>query len=103
MEGLWEIGWQKDIKIKRYERKGNDYSKVHCILRDKYVWQQKNKSRYIKFRLTRAILYKLVMIMNYRIIYYYFINFIYVKYLTVNINFQVEPQKPLEQCSDSCI
>lgn len=38
-----------------------------------------------------AILYKLVMVMNYRITCKCFINFKYVKYLIGNINFYIKP------------
>lgn len=60
------------------------------IMRKKYVWKQKNKTQYIKFRLVGVVLYKLVTVMNYRISCKYFINLKYVKYMTGNMNFQVE-------------
>lgn len=56
------------------------YISQKYIVRNKYVWKQGNKTRYVKFKLTGVILYKLVTIMNYKLISKYFTNFKYVNW-----------------------
>lgn len=54
------------------------YISQKYIVRNKYVWKQEDKTRYVKFRLTGVILYKLVTVMNHKLISKYFTNFKYV-------------------------